>query len=646
MIDTNPERTSVPRPRKTRQWAAVLTCVAAMIPGLGIEAKTPIVNPQDRLCYNRSVYSTIDGDIRGDVWGWQNAFRYWHDNGTDTPDATVQGGRYGTNIRMSFEVRDDKALHEADVIVLGFQPNSGVADYRGLFIYPAGDGSIDPANNPRKVEYLTATTLTNGHPNWVFPAGALPAGTVIKVSAAPGTSSVDWFVEASLPAAGFGLSTAPGAADFKHYFNVIVSDGTYAREHAWPTDATPMYNAVYQLPDPAEWGNATLTAATCHGVSIATSDITTNNTHSTLDARINPNGVNYFYANVHNNTVNAAGTYVPVSDVIATFKWGNFGIPATLDWKKIPVPGANPPPALSITANSSATATIGPWDVSTDPNRAYYMANPYWCVLVELSTTNNNTFFTNYAAHANMYFGTSSSFRHEAVIGTRGYPAPQGRDSTQQLFRLFVTTRADVPPRLDSLRRTFPDTVGVRPDTMAPRMARRDTTRNRAITLDSLKLYDPLLLADTLQVPKDKVLSRYRYLVRACRVQGGYIDIEGKRLLLCDPVGAYGYILRHIGNTPVKNWTASLAGKGLTPVERDSNAYELRIAVDSAGSLSFSAASAEAGGGGSDRGCMNRLAGPMQLASLLGGVGLIGLIGVRRRRRGTDVGEHKQDPFA
>jgi hypothetical protein len=476
----------------------------------------------------------VNGVITGDN-GWTSSFRYILDNGTTAPDVIVQGIKDSSFIYLSFEVRDDPNFDDQDMIIIAFDPDGTAANQRRLHIFPVFTTGAQASGDPRDVQYWQNSTTWN-----TVAAGAPPAGTLIKVTSA-GAGPVAWFVEMKLPRAGFGL---PAAGDFGFYFNVMRFNNTMtADEKHWPPlpDSPDIFIDPTDTPAASLWGNAALSGA-CNGVSIDSSDITTN---QTPPAKIALDAPNFFNVLVHNNSTDGSGVSIAATQIKATFKIANFGLPGPWD----PVPATGNPTGFTNTvpAASTSTITVGPWSLTLAEQATYAAANAgHQCVLVELDSNTTATTFVKKSAWTNMDFGPASKFEHIAEISGRGYEPPPGGGAAYD-FDLFVTTQEGRAP-----------------------------ANTRVISAAA----------------SNQTVHQFVWIARGFRRTGRYIDSLGKRFEVVHGVGAFGYVVQHAGE--LKGWNHELTGDGLEKVAN--NLYRIKVPQNGAAIVKTIIEAVEPGG--------------------------------------------------
>jgi hypothetical protein len=365
-----------------------------------------------------------------------------------------------------FEV-EDMSFNSEDVIVIGIHSGAGTNDYQRLHIYPFTTGSA-PANgsdlSPSSIEYYDQGTYSSST-GWSFHSAAVPAGVRARVATATG-AYLKWSVEVKIPVG------APFNIPASDYFGMYVdvartddidhptgpADAIVAIQWTWPPERIigsadeDIYGYVESgTPAPTLWGNASRATTIGNGVFIMSSDISTNQDDP---SKISLNQDNIFTATPHNNSANASGTLTTATDVKATFKIANFGLPSPSAWALIPTGGPgvdlatvdpNPTAGADIPPTGTVSLSAGPWHLSV-AEAATYAANLHQCVKVELSYTDASTVFFNSYAYRNMDFVTTSSpFERTAQVGTRGYKLAPKKD--QHEF-ILMETAYNTPPGL------------------------------------------------------------------------------------------------------------------------------------------------------------------------------------------------------
>ncbi|WP_147443961.1 hypothetical protein, partial [Corallococcus sicarius] len=480
---------------------------------------------------------TIDGDIDNDL-GWTGAFRYEFGNGVNQPHAVVQGNRDASNVYLSFEVNNDSAFEDEDVLVLTFDTGTSPNRYRRLHLYPLFAGAGAAANNRmREAQLWKSDTLDgSGKVVWgtvtIVPHSTLTAGFWLDAkvrSTDGGVGNRSWNVELKIPnVAGLSGIKFPPASDFKMFLDVFRVDGLVASTPLlqWPGNAPAPENFIElesATPPVASWGAGSFGTGGCGGVTFAWNDINTNNVPTSLIHLTNPNTFN---VTLHNSSVDDSGAPIPAKNIRATLKIANFGLPAFGSWT--PVPAANnPTPSLDVPASGTATLSAGPWTLTPAQVTAYSdPSTEHQCVLAELDSGDPRTLFTNRSAWRNMDFGIASTFERVAEIGTKGYKLP----------REYKAHRIDVVAETDF------------------RLIER---------------------GDNEKGPQSELtwaFHGYRHL-------GRYVVINKKKFEVVEPVGSFGYIIRHRLEPgapipdPVSTWQLHVKGIELNPLVREQQQY-------------------------------------------------------------------------
>lgn len=559
---------------------------------------------------------TIDGVVSGDH-GWTGAWRYEFDNGTFVPNAVAQvitdPDPSQTNLYLSFEVNNDPDFDPGDAVVIGFDPTGNDADREWLVVYPFAGGPGGPGGAAATVNYYKGWVSTpTGH--WL--STAVPAGVVAYAKHVGAGATASWNLELKLPRAAFGLATSN---KFGMYFYINKTVASSVVPYQWPSNAPTLDFTLLNSPDPSTWGEAHLATgksnnAACKGISISPSDIYTDNSPPN---KINLTGQNTFHAIVHNDMITPydnPSTHQPdpvtAHGIRATFKIADFGVSGYTQtagqWNAIvPTPPAtNPTAPADIPGNGGTADLTTSWTLNATQSAHYSQPmHTHQCILVELSTTAStppgSVVFTHKSAWQNMNFGTASKFNFHPVIDPRGWKPPV--HGNQQRLVLTVTHRIDQLQRDKVLKQlnvarlaprplfaadmplaepTNTATVstaprpgtGVVPIGSSPGWARlKDITHFPAEHNADFKAY-----VAKLKNPKAQV-TQLTYIVNACRPSGRFVTVHSKKYEICEPVGAFGYVLRHAALGGVK-WEASLAGPGVKRIG-NTNRYEMKLAA-------------------------------------------------------------------
>lgn len=527
-----------------------------------------VIKPTDSMCFppHRGVPGStnppvIDGKVQEDV-GWRGAYRITYGNGTNSLHVACQALKHSTDayIYLSYEIRNDPTFDNTDVIVITFRPNitNGLfANDRKIVIYPicdnigAGGQTCSITTPDDKIDQLPRQIrFYRNSAGWVEIPATQITNLVTKVRSYTDGSTKAWNVEMQVPTSTStgGIQWGNFSDEFLFYFNVIRVSGTNGAEFHWPRNAPEINGDLSLYPFyPWEWGKANKSnTALCNGVFISNySDIGTNNTPSSEILFTSPPNTytNTFYAHVKNNS-EIGGVYQQADDILVRFRLANWGIPSKIDWSDIQVSN---PPCPNIQSNPSCPKDIAPatssgpgtetfnleWKVP-DSDIPLYQANKHQCVLVELDSKSNAN-ITSKSIYRNMDFEQASSFTRSAEISARGYGQLPPGFSDQQ-FALHVATQ--------------------------------EYAYGGGIAFDSFKL--GTLLHKKIFDEK-KPVSILNYTAHGYRYVGRVIIINERTYDLIDPVGSFGYVIRHQGL--VKEWKHKITGCEMI----QPNQYKLNI---------------------------------------------------------------------
>lgn len=496
----------------------------------------------------------IDGEVRDDV-GWRGAYRVTYGNGADPAHMAFQALKHRTDpyLYLSFEVRNDPTFDDDDVVVICLRPdaNGGSAnDDRRLFIFPLcspADPGCDLNTDDDDVDRLPRLVEVWSNSD-IWTSSSQPGGLDVKVRSYPDGSSLAWNLEVRIP-----TNTAIGGSewidfsdDFLFYFNVIrVSSPDPASEFLWPRNAPEVIGDIYTYAfSSSEWGMGSRSnTEVCKGVFLRWFDIgTTNDPASSIKFTPPPDPniiTNTFFADVKNNT-EINGVPQPAADVSVRFRIANWGIPSLGDWTDIPAtnPGC---PDLTLESNPTCTLDVPAavadapgikrfnlkWKVADSVRYEYQPPNDHQCILAELDSWSNTNIVTK-SVHRNMDFVPASSFSRSAEISAKGYgPPPEGK--TAHEFLLNITTR--------------------------------ELGKNNGIPIRGF-------------VDDKSPVSSLRWAAHGYRYSGRSIIIHDTKYDLVDPVGSFGYIVRHEGL--VKDWQHQLVGAEMI----GTNLYKLSIPAE------------------------------------------------------------------
>lgn len=375
---------------------------------------------------------TLDG-LAGEA-AWTNGFRFNMEDGSGLPAATLRGVADANAIYLFAEVEDTN-FNDADVLVIGLNPDNTTGNYRRIHVFPCKPAGVCDDNGSGQnatVEYWTGSNTGSGYTWTAVPAAA--AGLLAKTATTNDGVKKVWSVEVKIP-----RGTPFNFVDtnfFGLFVDVARTDPTLglfgeATQYTWPPNdfiGGVSENDILSMLEsgtlaPSRWGNATLSGAFGNGVSISANDIRTN--HPSDPGKIRINQSNIFSATAANYS-SSGGTLVTANNVNATFKIANNGLPALGSFANVPVSG-NPTLEVDIAPTAAHTYQTGSWAL-TPQQKIDYTNNPNQCIRVELNSSDPNTVFVNKTAMRNMQFVTTSSpFREKAALTAKGFEVPGNR---------------------------------------------------------------------------------------------------------------------------------------------------------------------------------------------------------------------------
>ena len=655
--------------RHNRKWRSFYLGIALLL--LAVVALAQNRNKNYQLCvplttwYGNPSGPTIDGNVEGDQ-GWRGAFRYVFGNGTSSPDVIVQGIRDTSNtLYISVEGKNlDTLSATADpstLVVLAFDPAptfdpaqngnyvpGNPANYQRIDVYPVLMGAAASYHgNVQEVDYWHDASTWSGTAhvnNWSPSApipGAGPNPTSCTTSRTPGQACIqvaypspnEWDLEMALPITGdptTGL-VIPSSGAFGLFIDVFrVVNGAY-RQTNWPLSqpVLPVQTCGgsnnpacepgcaqvgsclpdNETPSASSWGNSTIdTHLACGGVSVGeqNNQIRTSNTPNSKICEVagvttsqytcpslqadpnDPTNPNVFFATIQNSMVDGTGAPQTAHQVKATFFYADWGIPSIYD--QIPA-GNNPTPPIDLGAGGTEVHTARWYPLPSN-----IVGDAHRCVQVQLdSTQGSNTIFTSNSATQNMDFVSASKFERMAVVSAKGYPARPDNTLSGQDFDIAVTTKQEAHSTCDNNKTASAQSAGT--------------------------------------AKGCNVQSQLTWVAEGCRHTGTYLTIKNQKLELCDGVGAFGFVVRHVGPSAVSDWQEKLAGAGLTKLPGEGNTYRLHVPQDGVATVSTAITPVTA---------CTKLPGAASLFSL-GVMFLVGLLVYRPRKR-KERGSDQQHP--
>jgi hypothetical protein len=477
--------------------AAHAAIVAGLAVALGGCPPTPAPPNPNLLCFpgisgvpGFGGAPAIDGHLSGTPqvsppaeFGWTGSMRYTFGNGTQVPDAAVQGISDGSNLYLSFEVNFASTPDIKDGILMVFRPTANTpTNDRRIFIAPFQNNVVPPANtpfSPQSVQYwVDSTNDAWNDPNQAAGQPAVNPAFLANNIKVQRDASNTWYLEMKIPLGGGATNgiaskandttiNLPGSGDFGFYFDILDHPGGYI-EHTFPENtgltasqgiAAPSTNT----PAAAAWGRGSLGGIQCNGVSFdAYRDVwikhpDTVNPISPADMSLNQR--NQFTVTVWNDSVDAGGNRIPALDVDAHFKIANFGIATPSDYANINPSGPSHNCAaggteiaartcLDVTvpvppnASVQGSAVIQSEDWTLSPGeQGQYQNHLHQCILVELNSnakTPPTILRTKSAVRNSDFVVTSSPYRRSVTISA-------GRERREDSEMLLFTRGANTP---------------------------------------------------------------------------------------------------------------------------------------------------------------------------------------------------------
>lgn len=481
----------------------------------------------------------IDGSVEND-FGWTGAYRATYSDGADPAPAAIQTLKHNSQpfLYFSAEIKNDPTFDNDDLVVLNFRPSDAATasptDDIKIFIYPLTSGSSAATD-------VSARQVTVWKDSTHWTPITSPTDLEVKVSYGGTGSSKNWNVEVQVPTTGTVWGGPDFADDFLFYANILRVDSTgtkpIAAQFRWPRNAPEIAEFPTIPVDeyaffPAEWGNATKSnTAPMKGVSLSANDIGTKNPQP---HQINLTGKNTFFAKVKNDS-EVGGVAQLAEKVKVRFRIANWGITSSDNWTDIPAAN-NPTSPQDVPAGGTQEFTLD-WTVAPDLQQKY-KDRPHQCMLVELDSLAGTNIVTKSVVR-NMDFVSASSFSRQAEISAKGYPLPAGM--AKQKFSIYVSKQQEDPLRFARLSEQ-PFELAVSPD-----------SRRR----------------------KDDRVSYLTWSAYGYRHLGQYITINEHKYEVVEPVGSFGYIVRHVGGA-VQNWNDQIIGAEKV----GKNLYQLTIPKD------------------------------------------------------------------
>jgi hypothetical protein len=532
--------------------------------------------------------------------GWRGSFSTPYGDGTQ-PHVRVDMIRDGTTLFLGFDVSSDDAVSDYDILIVGIGKNdqARIDDASGavalLKLHPSAPGTID-------------LSTKNAVGAWgAF--GALPAGTGIDFKVNKDNIALKrWSAELKLP-----TGTGPGVpswlnvdGQFLFFFDFYRAESTTPSivRFTWPRtisdvqDITDLNSPQF---DPVWWGIAcrdnslpsnglalpTFASIGAQNPADPTGPLTSSIKFKTPTPSEPNNVLNTLVARVQNDArrdVLVADVTQPqmleAKDVRVLFKIANWGVPSAEAgyWQPIDV-AANPTAYADVPAGTSVlTDPDGPgpeeprwvitpavkeytlpWVLTEDQTKRFTpdstdadgVNEKHQCILVEIETGAGSGDAVNIvtrSVHRNMNFDAQNAvqaFSSKAEIGAEGYVSGlrmSASAGTRFLLRLF-TRQWNVSPK---------DVQNLEPHTMYAPAAR--------VGVQAAGAAEPPYLAELLRyILKERQRVFFiEYVVKAYRFTDNKITIGKKTFDEVVPVGSYGYVVRHVGQTD--DWDFRIEG--------------------------------------------------------------------------------------
>gem|GEM_PF-6945782 len=547
---------------------------------------------------------TIDGILSGpdtgaDDYGesgWTGSYRIPFADGTD-PHLTVDLIRDGESCYVGIAMDFDATLSEADTVYLGFGPQlHGNSDTRvvpthgfvGLISYKPATGELD-----------VYTTDADG--GWINE----PLADEIGIQPAKLDGENRWTIEFRVPMSASAPVDWLRIAGQGVFFFDIIRHEMYPSgvvRFAWPpgrdrAEGSPDYdNPAF---NPAFWGIAHFSdTGTQNGVSIAgRSAVGVTEDPGNLDAPLgsrfsyNPGlpddqqPVNHIVARVTNgayrmelNGDEAVQVPVEAPGIRVRFSLANWGIPALnpVNWTEIP--GVNPTAFETIAAGTMTGDGLEPtvteyqldWQLSSAVFDQYQnddddgINERHQCMLVEIETQDevDTVPVVHRSVYRNMDFVEQDRFYlAPATVSGVGYGNPPRRDNHYEVVLRLFTREWSVDPEAESIQKILAsaatsgaskDSVPVDSGESIPYLA--ETARYIAAAEDTLYFIE--------------------YIVKAYLKTGRYATVGGEEVEIMRPIGSYGYVARHEGQT--EEWEVEIRGAE----QIGEKSYLLRVPAD------------------------------------------------------------------
>jgi hypothetical protein len=471
---------------------------------------TPLVaTAQSELCVPVGSWlaPTVDGQLLDQ--GWIQATRYVHANSTANPHGALQAQRIGNFLYVSFEAHNDADVDKNDMVVVAFgtPPDARMLEMRlqvGTNLpVNCANFATQAARRPAQVVWRTGGNHSSGAWTWANDLGdpgaaVLPAMFRCDDGGGGINTTKSWFVEAAIPASYLPANTVP-------FYAAIIRSGTLGAgtttELTWPS-GQPIVGLLTNLPAPLAWGTVKIGATSCPGMYVASwaNKIRVNGGSSHI---LKGGQINTFEVDVSNSAT------TQFDRIKAAFFYQRFGIVAGNlqmigNWTAIPPTDPTAPPHYGPEATVSAAPTPttpavttlqGPqWNIPSQSEAAGHACVA--AVLDQGANANTPAVFQSRGGVENMEFDGLSSFAGSPLVSSAGLKPATGESKVHLALQLA------------------PDIRLMRADGRTPPAKGTPVVR--------------------LNVP-----------VHGYQLTRRYLEVDGQRLEIVEPVASFAYVLDH-----------------------------------------------------------------------------------------------------
>jgi hypothetical protein len=524
---------------------------------------------------------TGPGVITNDA-GWNQATR-WNlsgDHGATTA-TKFQAGYAGGFLYLSYVV-DTPSYGQDNTIVIGFA-NTGAAastDWR-IFIQPSNVAPPPDGDTiaPFSVSYYRDSAndfhnsaLQNANGQW-------PMNNT-KFSKAGNRWAVEINIPVTTNVANAAQNTAvylPASGAFRFYtavFSTYTFQDVTVVQDPFPATAFAGTGDILAKVTPAvsQWGQMSLNSRpACTGVSLAWNHVGVEfpaNTGTIVSDIKRFNGAipeaNIAACNalVENGaSVGPDNTFLaqpanpsaaPGTNVFATFRLANWGIPAPQEFDKLGSPSFS-----GVSSNPTAQANVGiggadlraHWAL-TYKQSCQYKFQSHQCIQVDLDSNDPAVRFLNKSVQRNMNFVPASVFKQDAHV-SGNWARLAGREKDSYPVAILVDTDQQL-------------------------------TKGAVGPTEARKRCDPGFRSDELRGATAGMakVAQFAWIARGILLRDDVIIINNTKYRVGTRVGDFGYVTSHLG--PFTSWRATFTGAGLKPAPKNPGVYLLDVKRDGA----------------------------------------------------------------